>query len=104
MFSLICIRLCTCEMPCPNRTLIIINNLIDASRSRTSSKQQSREDIGKINGRHLARNNCVFYPIPSFITTIMSQSDNLFKFKNNILSKLIRDGEDGVCLIFPLEV
>ena len=46
-----CIRFCTCEMPCLNRTLIIINNLIDASRSmKTSSKQQSREDIGKING------------------------------------------------------
>ena len=55
-----CIRFCTCEMPCLNRTLIIINNLIDASRSmRTSLKQQSREDIGKINGRHLARNNCL---------------------------------------------
>ena len=93
-------------MPCQNRTLIIINNLIDASRCRTSSKQQSRDDIGKINGRHIARNNSVFHPIriPSIITTIKSQSDNLFKFKNNILSKLIRDGEDGVCPIFPLEV
>ena len=28
-----------------------------------------------------------------YITTVKSQSDNLLKFKNNVLSKLIRDEE-----------